>query len=165
MPNFVTYLKFFILCQKIINVLLQQIHECEYFEKKIQMSIVVWIFVWISLIMMLWQSVFSINYTFLCFLIIKCKQYNNKISTKKIWLNHYMRTISTSETWLKKNLFEILKESFKIFVNIKSCSNLSKFPNIYMFNHFVAPRTRYLWLTSERTRHFNGFFLTIVSKF
>lgn len=28
----VTYLKFFTLCQKIINILLQQIHE--YFEKK-----------------------------------------------------------------------------------------------------------------------------------
>lgn len=111
-PNFVTYLKFFILCQKIINVLLQQIHECEYFEKKIQMSIVVWIFVWISLIMMLWQSVFSINYTFLCFLIIKCKQYNNKISTKKIWLNHYMRIISASETWLKKNLFAQVFQNF-----------------------------------------------------
>lgn len=118
----VTYLKFFILCQKIINILLQQIHE--YFEKKnIQMSIVVWIFVWISSIMMLWQSVFSINYTFLFSLIIKCKQYNNKISTKKIWQNHYTRIISSSETCLKKNLSK--------FLLISNRSNLSKFLNIY----------------------------------
>lgn len=134
-------------------------------KKNIQMSIVVWIFVWISSIMMLWQSVFSINYTFLFSLIIKCKQYNNKISTKKIWQNHYTRIISSSETCLKKNLSK--------FLLISDRSNLSKFLNIYtshkscMFNHLVAPRTRYLSLSSsERTRHFNRFFSTIfISKF